>query len=85
MLALYSLAQPPEDAPRDPGGAIRLEPPAVSQGGQADVGAAAARTALHPTEISRLARGVREPRLGTIVRLARGLEIGADKLVAGIR
>jgi transcriptional regulator with XRE-family HTH domain len=45
----------------------------------------AAKTSLHPTEISRLERGVREPRLGTIVRLARGLGIGAEQLLAGIR
>jgi len=45
----------------------------------------AGRTGLHPTEISRLERAVREPRLGTIVRLARGLEVGVERLVAGIR
>jgi DNA-binding XRE family transcriptional regulator len=45
----------------------------------------AAKTELHPTEISRLERAVREPRLGTIVRLARGLGIRAEQLVAGIR
>jgi transcriptional regulator with XRE-family HTH domain len=45
----------------------------------------AAKTGLHPTEISRLERAVREPRLGTIARLARGLGIGAEQLVAGIR
>jgi transcriptional regulator with XRE-family HTH domain len=45
----------------------------------------AGRTGLHPTEISRLERAVREPRLGTIVRLARGLEVGVERLVSGIR
>ena len=45
----------------------------------------AERTGLHPTEISRLERAVREPRLGTIVRLAKGLGVGAEQLVAGIR
>jgi transcriptional regulator with XRE-family HTH domain len=45
----------------------------------------AARTELHPTEISRLERAVREPRLGTIARLAKGLGVGAEQLVAGIR
>lgn len=44
-----------------------------------------ARTGLHPTEISRLERGVREPRLSTIARLAKGLGVGAEQLVAGIR
>ena len=43
------------------------------------------RTGLHPTEISRLERAVREPRLGTMLRLARGLDIGIEKLVADIR
>jgi transcriptional regulator with XRE-family HTH domain len=43
------------------------------------------RTGLHPTEISRLERAVREPRLGTIARLARGLGVGAERLVSGIR
>jgi transcriptional regulator with XRE-family HTH domain len=45
----------------------------------------AAKSELHPTEISRLERGVRNPRLATIVRLARGLGVGAEQLVAGIR
>jgi transcriptional regulator with XRE-family HTH domain len=45
----------------------------------------AERTGLHPSEVSRLERAVREPRLGTIARLARGLDVSAEKLVAGIR
>jgi transcriptional regulator with XRE-family HTH domain len=45
----------------------------------------AEKAGIHPTEVSRLERGVREPRLGTIARLARGLGIGAEQLVAGIR
>jgi transcriptional regulator with XRE-family HTH domain len=45
----------------------------------------AEKTGLHPTEISRLERAIREPRLGTIARLAHGLGIGAEQLVAGIR
>jgi transcriptional regulator with XRE-family HTH domain len=45
----------------------------------------AGRTGLHPTEISRLERAVREPRLGTIVRLARGLDVRVESLVSGIR
>lgn len=44
-----------------------------------------ARCDLHPTEISRLERSRRDPRLKTIVRLARGLDIGADRLLRGIR
>jgi transcriptional regulator with XRE-family HTH domain len=45
----------------------------------------AARSGIHPTEISRLERAVREPRLGTMVRLARGLDVGLERLVTGIR
>jgi transcriptional regulator with XRE-family HTH domain len=43
------------------------------------------KTGLHPTEISRLERAAREPRLGTMLRLARGLDISIEKLVADIR
>lgn len=39
---------------------------------------------LHPTEISRLERAVREPRLGTIVKLARALGIPPARLLDGI-
>jgi transcriptional regulator with XRE-family HTH domain len=45
----------------------------------------AERTGLHPTEISRLERAAREPRLGTIIRLASGLGVRIEKLVADIR
>jgi transcriptional regulator with XRE-family HTH domain len=40
---------------------------------------------LHPTEISRLERATREPRLGTIVRLARALGTTAADLLTGVR
>ena len=43
------------------------------------------RSGLHSTEISRLERGVREPRLGTIVRLARGLGLPPADLLTGVR
>jgi transcriptional regulator with XRE-family HTH domain len=39
---------------------------------------------LHPTEISRLERARREPRLSTIVRLARALSIPPADLLRGI-
>jgi transcriptional regulator with XRE-family HTH domain len=42
------------------------------------------RCGLHFTEISRLERGVRDPRLATIAQLARGLGVDATELVAGI-
>ena len=43
------------------------------------------RCGLHFTEISRLERGVRDPRLATIVQLARGLGVDPAELVTGIR
>jgi transcriptional regulator with XRE-family HTH domain len=43
------------------------------------------RCGLHFTEISRLERGARDPRLATIVRLARGLDVSPADLMAGIR
>ncbi len=39
---------------------------------------------LHPTEISRLEWAAREPRLGTIVKLAHALEIPPARLLDGI-
>lgn len=39
---------------------------------------------LHTTEISRLERAKREPRLGTIVVIARALEIKPAELLEGI-
>lgn len=40
---------------------------------------------LHSTEISRLERAAREPRLSTIVRLARALEIRPTDLLDGVK
>ena len=40
---------------------------------------------LHPTEISRLERAAREPRLSTIVRLGRALGVRPGELLKGIR
>ncbi len=42
------------------------------------------RADLHPTEISRLERAVRDPRLATIVRLARALGLAPARLLRGI-
>ena len=44
--------------------------------------AAAAR--MHRTEVSLLERGERDPRLSTIVRLARALDVTAAALVEGV-
>lgn len=40
---------------------------------------------MHPTEVSRLERGVRDPRLSTIVRVARALDIKPVDLIRGVR
>jgi transcriptional regulator with XRE-family HTH domain len=42
------------------------------------------RTGIHPTAIGRLERGAREPRLTTILRIARGLDIHPGVLVDGL-
>lgn len=42
------------------------------------------RCNLHRTEISLLERGGREPRLGTIIKLAGALEVTAEELCTGI-
>jgi transcriptional regulator with XRE-family HTH domain len=39
---------------------------------------------LHPTEISRLERAIREPRLSTIVRIAHALRLPPASLLDGI-
>lgn len=51
---------------------------ALSQEGLAD------RAGLHATEVSRLERGVRDPRLSTIVRVAAALRVSAASLVEGV-
>jgi len=40
---------------------------------------------LHPTEISRLERNVRDPRFTTIVRVARALKVRPADLLDGVR
>jgi DNA-binding XRE family transcriptional regulator len=40
---------------------------------------------VHPSEISRLECAERDPRLSTIVRVARGLDVSASELLRGIR
>ena len=42
------------------------------------------RTKIDPGEISRLERGVRDPQLRTIVRIARGLDVPVTELLAGV-
>lgn len=42
------------------------------------------RTSLHRTEVGMIERGQREPRLGTIVKLATALEVPLGSLLTGI-
>jgi transcriptional regulator with XRE-family HTH domain len=44
----------------------------------------ARETDVHPTAIGRFERGAREPRLTTILRLARGLDVRPSELVDGL-
>ena len=43
------------------------------------------KTDVHPTAIGRLERGKREPRLSTILRLARGLDVDPGELLNDLR
>ena len=42
------------------------------------------RASLHRTEVSQLERGLRLPRIDTLVKLTASLEVTADELLAGI-
>lgn len=42
------------------------------------------RASLHRTEIGLLERGARVPRIDTLIKLAAGLEVDPDDLLAGI-
>jgi transcriptional regulator with XRE-family HTH domain len=46
--------------------------------------ALAERCNLHRTEVSLLERGGREPRLGTLIKLASALDVSAESLCAGL-
>lgn len=45
----------------------------------------AARAGMHFTAVGRLERGAREPKLGTILRLAKALGVEPDELVRKLR
>ena len=45
----------------------------------------AEKTGVHPSEVSRLERAARDPRLSTIVKVARGLGVSAERLVRGVK
>jgi transcriptional regulator with XRE-family HTH domain len=42
------------------------------------------RSGIHVTEVSRIERGLRDPRLSTLIRLARALEVDLAGLLEGI-
>jgi transcriptional regulator with XRE-family HTH domain len=42
------------------------------------------RSGVHVTEVSRIERGLRDPRLSTIVRLAHALEVKPAQLLDGL-
>lgn len=42
------------------------------------------RASVHRTEISQLERGLRVPRIDTLVKIAASLEVSADELLAGL-
>jgi len=73
-----------EDDPRAASAAFgrRLRALRAAQGVSQDDLARA--TDVHPTAVGRLERGSREPRLTTILRLARGLEVRPGELVDGL-
>jgi transcriptional regulator with XRE-family HTH domain len=45
----------------------------------------AEKTGVHPSEVSRLERAARDPRLSTIVKVARGLGVSPERLVQGVK
>jgi transcriptional regulator with XRE-family HTH domain len=44
----------------------------------------AVMASVHRTEISQIERGLRVPRIDTLVKLAASLEVSADELLAGL-
>ena len=43
------------------------------------------RSGIHVTEVSRIERGLRDPRVTTLVRLAKALEVDPAVLLRGVR
>jgi DNA-binding XRE family transcriptional regulator len=85
ILALDLLALGPQDAgPVEPHEQFAINLRRTRRAAGLSQEQLADRCGLHATEISRLERGVREPRLSTIVRLARALEIQPSQLLADV-
>jgi transcriptional regulator with XRE-family HTH domain len=65
-----------------PSRSVRTSPPPASgRGSQEELGVMAS---LHRTEVSLLERGLRLPRIDTIIKLAGALEIPIEALIEGI-
>ena len=75
---------PPADEPIEELRAIAAALKASRQAAGLSQDALSHRCGLATSEISRLERGVRNPRLSTIVRLARGLGVRPADLLADI-
>ncbi|WP_406628298.1 helix-turn-helix domain-containing protein [Patulibacter brassicae] len=41
------------------------------------------RSGIHPTEVSRIERGLRDPRISTVLRLAKALDVPPSSLIDG--
>jgi ribosome-binding protein aMBF1 (putative translation factor) len=85
LLALYSLAQVTEDASVTPEErfAANLRRQRLAKGLSQEQ--LAEKTGVHPSEVSRLERAARDPRLSTIVKVARGLGVSPERLVKGVK
>jgi len=46
--------------------------------------AAAERCKVHPIEFARAERGVRDMRVSTVAKIAKGLDVSAGELLAGV-
>jgi transcriptional regulator with XRE-family HTH domain len=70
--------------PGERGGAVRREPGHLSPAGGISQEELGFRASLHRTEISQLERGVRLPKIDTLVKLAGALSVPPGDLLKGI-
>ena len=85
LLALDQLAQPENDAGMRPVEQFAANIRARRYAAELSQEQLARLADIHPTEISRLERAVRDPRLSTILRIAGALEVTPSELLAGVR
>jgi ribosome-binding protein aMBF1 (putative translation factor) len=85
LLVLDAIGSQPEDQQVEPklqvGQNIRAERKRVGITQEA----LAERCDMHPVEVGRAERGVRDLRISTVVKLARGLQIPACELLRGVK